>query len=67
MRHIVAKNPHSPELRAQRGESEYIDSRHYKDRTYEQGKALRKRLDEIEQEMADNQVNLMDLFRPYQP
>ena len=66
MRHIVAKNPHSPELRAQRGESEYIDS-HYKDLTYEQGKALRKRLDEIEQEMADNKVDLMDLFRPYQP
>ena len=35
--------------------------------TYEQDKALAKRFDEIKQDMAHNEVDLIDLFRPYKP
>lgn len=64
--HIVTKNPHSPELQAQRGESEYITNStpFY---TYEQSKALSKRYEEIKQDMVHNEVDLMDLFKPYKP
>ena len=63
---IVAKNPHAPELRAEKGEAEYIK---YNDKnllhTYEQGKAINKKFDEITQEMENNKVDLLDLFSPY--
>ena len=65
VKHIVTKNPHSPELQAQRGESEYIDNLRTL-HTYEQHMALRKRYDEIKQEIDNNRVDLMDLFTPYQ-
>lgn len=65
-KNIVVKNPHSPELQAQRGESEYITDC-YRNLTYEQEKALSKGYDEIKQEMSHNEVDLMDLFRPYKP
>lgn len=64
--HLVAKNPHTPELKAKRGESEYITN-NTPFNTYEQSKALNKRYEEIKQDMAHNEVDLMDLFQPYQP
>lgn len=64
---IVTKNPHTPELRAEKGEAEYIkynnQNNHY---IYEQAKAINKKFDEITQEMKDNEVDLLDLFRPYE-
>ena len=65
LKQLVTKNPHSSELQAQRGESEYI--KRALNNTYEQGKALAKRFDEIKQDMAHNEVDLIDLFRPYEP
>lgn len=65
IKQLVTKNPHSPELQAQRGESEYIKKA--LNNTYEQDKALAKRFDEIKQDMAHNEVDLMDLFWPYRP
>lgn len=62
---LVTKNPHSTELQAQRGEPEYI--KRALNNTYEQDKALAKRFDEIKQDMAHNEVDLIDLFRPYKP
>ncbi len=62
---LVTKNPHSTELQAQRGEPEYI--KRVLNNTYEQNKALAKRFDEIKQDMAHNEVDLIDLFRPYKP
>lgn len=62
---LVTKNPHSMELQAQRGEPEYI--KRALNNTYEQDKALAKRFDEIKQDMAHNEVDLIDLFRPYKP
>lgn len=62
---LVTKNPHSTELQAQRGEPEYI--KRALNNTYEQNKALAKRFDEIKQDMAHNEVDLIDLFRPYKP
>lgn len=62
---LVTKNPHSTELQAQRGEPEYI--KRALNNTYEQNKALAKRFDEIKQDMAHNEVDLIDLFRPYGP
>lgn len=62
---LVTKNPHSTELQAQRGEPEYI--KRVLNNTYEQDKALAKRFDEIKQDMAHNEVDLIDLFRPYKP
>ena len=68
VKQIVTKNPHySPELQAQRGEPEYIYLSRYRSFTPEQNKALTKRRKEIELDMANNEVDLMDLFRPYQP
>lgn len=61
---IVTKNPHSPEIQAQSGESEYIDNLRIS-HTYEQNMALSKRYDEIKQEIDNNRVDLMDLFTPY--
>ncbi len=64
---VVTKNPHSTELQAQRGESEYIYLSPYRSFTPEQNKALTKRRKEIELDMANNEVDLIDLFSPYKP
>ena len=56
--HIVAKNPHSPEVRAERGEGEYIEWFSNKsDRlTSEQSKAIYDRYQEIMKGMEDNKI-----------
>ena len=63
---IVTKNPHPTEYQTQHGEPEYIDQYH-NFTSLEQAHAITKRFDEIKQDMANNQVNLLDLFRPYYP
>lgn len=64
--HITTKNPHSVGLQALRSEPEYINTS-YSNLTSEQDKALTKRFNEIKQDMSRNEVDLMDLFSPYQP
>ena len=59
---IVTKNPHSTELQT----SEYISSND-SNLEYEQLLAIDKRRKEIQQDMAHNEVDLIDLFRPYEP
>lgn len=63
---IVTKNPHPTEYQTQHGEPEYID-RYHNFTSLEQAHAITKRFDEIKQDMANNQVDLLDLFRPYYP
>lgn len=59
---LVTKNPHSTELQT----SEYISSND-SNLEYEQLLAIDKRRKEIQQDMAHNEVDLIDLFRPYEP
>ena len=60
--HIVVKNPRPTELQT----SEYISSND-SNLEYEQLLAIDKRRKEIQQDMAHNEVDLIDLFRPYEP
>lgn len=60
--HIVVKNPRPTELQT----SEYISSKD-SNLEYEQLLAIDKRRKEIQQDMAHNEVDLIDLFRPYKP
>ena len=60
--HIVVKNPLPTELQT----SEYISSKD-SNLEYEQLLAIDKRRKEIQQDMAHNEVDLIDLFRPYKP
>ncbi len=60
--HIVVKNPRPTELQM----SEYISSNDFNPE-YEQLLAIGKRRKEIQQDMAHNEVDLIDLFRPYGP
>lgn len=60
--HIVIKNPRPTELQT----SEYISSND-SNLEYEQLLAIDKRRKEIQQDMAHNEVDLIDLFRPYEP
>lgn len=60
--HIVVKNPRPTELQT----SEYISSNDFNPE-YEQLLAIGKRRKEIQQDMAHNEVDLIDLFRPYGP
>lgn len=60
--HIVVKNPLPTELQT----SEYISSKD-SNLEYEQLLAIDKRKKEIQQDMAHNEVDLIDLFRPYKP
>lgn len=60
--HIVIKNPRPTELQT----SEYISSND-SNLEYEQLLAIDKRRKEIQQDMAHNEVDLIDLFRPYKP
>lgn len=60
--HIVIKNPRPTELQT----SEYISSKD-SNLEYEQLLAIDKRRKEIQQDMAHNEVDLIDLFRPYKP
>lgn len=60
--HIVVKNPLPTELQT----SEYISSND-SNLEYEQLLAIDKRRKEIQQDMAHNEVDLIDLFRPYEP
>lgn len=60
--HIVIKNTRPTELQT----SEYISSND-SNLEYEQLLAIDKRRKEIQQDMAHNEVDLIDLFRPYEP
>ncbi len=60
--HIVVKNPRPTELQT----SEYISSND-SNLEYEQLLAIDKRRKEIQQDMAHNEVDLIDLFWPYRP
>ncbi len=66
-KHMVTKNPHSPERQAQLGEPEYITPNDYlRVNSPESWKAINKHNDEIKQEIDNNRIDLMDLFTPYQ-